>query len=281
MVCDLMPESGFLKIDDAVLHYVCEGTGEPVLILGSSIYYPRTFADSMRNSCRLICADLRHFSDAGCTTTSATDIEIYVRDIEEIRTTLGLRKFVLLGHSHHGNVAIEYANRYPDAISHLVLVGTPPGNVHQTLTAARMFWERCASPTRKERLRQNLQSLAESGSGDFVARYVAEGPMYWYDPEYNGSWLWRDVPVNLPQLTAFKQFFVDYDFGTRLEALRMPVLAIIGQCDFVVPPSMWERRATHPSNLTLKYFNKSGHTPQLEEPDLFTNVLLDWMEQTT
>lgn len=274
-----MRESGFLKIDDAALRFVCEGTGVPVLVLGSSIYYPRTFADSLRKRCRLICADLRHFSDAGVTTVSATDINTYVRDIEALRTTLGLHRFVLLGHSHHGNVALEYAMRFPDAISHVVLVGTPPGNVDQTLAAARMFWEQSASPARKERLRQNLETLAKSESDNFVARYVAEGPRYWYDPEYNGSWLWRDVPVNLPQLTAFKQFFVDYDFDTRLDALQMPILAVVGQFDYIVPPSMWERRSTSPSNLTLKYFNKSAHTPQLEEPEVFTKALLDWMDR--
>ena len=78
---DFMAESGFLEIDDTALRIVCDGTGVPVLVLGSSIYYPRTFTDSLRKRCRLICAELRYFSKARRTIAPATDIEAYVSDI--------------------------------------------------------------------------------------------------------------------------------------------------------------------------------------------------------
>lgn len=58
----------------------------------------------------------------------------------------------------------------------------------------------------------------------------------------------------------------------------MPILAVIGQYDFVVPPSMWECGLTRPRNFTLRYFTESGHTPQLKVPETFPNVLRDWMK---
>ena len=45
-------------------------------------------------------------------------------DADALREKLGFEKWAVLGHSFGGNVALEYALRYPDRLSHLVLVDT-------------------------------------------------------------------------------------------------------------------------------------------------------------
>ena len=45
----------------------------------------------------------------------------------------------------------------------------------QALAAA---WNQCASSARRERLRENLETLESSEPNDFVARIAAEGPRY-------------------------------------------------------------------------------------------------------
>lgn len=43
-------------------------------------------------------------------------------DAEALRQELGFERWAVLGHSFGGKVALEYALRYPDSLSHLVLL---------------------------------------------------------------------------------------------------------------------------------------------------------------
>ena len=45
-------------------------------------------------------------------------------DAEALRKALGFDKWAVLGHSFGGMVALEYALRYPQSLSHLILVDT-------------------------------------------------------------------------------------------------------------------------------------------------------------
>src|SRR6185312_15508636 len=48
----------------------------------------------------------------------------YASDLEELREHLGLERLLLLGHSHGGVVAIEYAAGHPDRVERLILAST-------------------------------------------------------------------------------------------------------------------------------------------------------------
>jgi pimeloyl-ACP methyl ester carboxylesterase/DNA-binding winged helix-turn-helix (wHTH) protein len=61
----------------------------------------------------------------GLSQWDAEDIsfESWVRDLESVVDTAGLSKFALMGHSQGGAVAIAYAARHPERVSHLILCG--------------------------------------------------------------------------------------------------------------------------------------------------------------
>jgi pimeloyl-ACP methyl ester carboxylesterase/DNA-binding winged helix-turn-helix (wHTH) protein len=50
--------------------------------------------------------------------------ESWARDLETVVDAAGLEKFALFGHSQGGAVAIAYAVRHPERVSHLVLLGS-------------------------------------------------------------------------------------------------------------------------------------------------------------
>src|SRR5262249_57388035 len=50
----------------------------------------------------------------------------YVADLEQLRAELGVEQFDLLGHSHGGFVAMEYAATHPERVRRLVLAATGP-----------------------------------------------------------------------------------------------------------------------------------------------------------
>jgi proline iminopeptidase len=72
--------------------------------------------------------------------------------------------------------------------------------------------------------------------------------------------------------------FTKIDVTEGLDTFDRPVFLALGRHDFIVaPPASWDAIRTRFADLTIRIFEKSGHTPQFEEPDLFDRELLDWM----
>lgn len=285
MAAMLNPLNGTVNVAGASLAYFVEGSGAAVMVIGSAVYYPRTFSIKFKTSFRVAYADLRHFAS---TEESASSEEIgldtYINDVERIRKAIGFERFVLIGHSHHGNLALEYAKRHPERVSHLVLIGTPPCNVQKTIMGAERYWGK-ASEARKVKLEKNRASLASKKRTSlepedaFVAQYVADGPKYWYDADYDATPLWEGVPLNMEALSAFKGFFVNYELSWEPTHLNAPVLVVMGMYDYAVPHTLWDKALLNPHNVTYRLLDKSGHTPQLEASEIFDQIFLEWLKQ--
>lgn len=275
---------GSVGVGGANLRYVIEGSGIPALVIGSAVYYPRTFSQRLRQAFRLAFVDVRHFAEMDASPgPGKITLDTYTNEIEQARTQVGFERSVVIGHSHHGNLALEYAKRYPANVSHVVLIGSPPCNVETTIQGGEQYWTEHASEARKATLRENWAALdrealeAMSPEHAFVTRYVADGPKYWYDPAYNASSLWKGVPVHLDIIKLFRGFFTGYELSWDPERLRAPVLVVMGRHDHVVPHILWDEVLPKLRNVTFHLFERSGHTPQLEESELFDRVLLEWV----
>ena len=57
-----------------------------------------------------------------------------------------------------------------------------------------------------------------------------------------------------------------------------PGLLLCGACDEVSPLEKWRDAATSFPDAEFVEIPDSGHSPMLEEPDLFASALLDWLE---
>lgn len=278
------PTSGQVTVDDTVLRYVVEGCGQRLLVVGSATYYPRTFSAQVRQSCRLAFMDLRHFARRHSALPPADlMLDTYANDIETVRNALGWEKVILVGHSHHGNLALEYAKRNPHRVSGVVMIGSPPVGVQRTIEAGNAYWSEHASIERKMILRRNNDAPAKReldalATGElFVAQYIADAPKYWYDPHYDATWLWQDVPIDVDAIGHLREAFVDYELTDCSGHMSAPVLVITGRYDYAVPHILWEGLLSTLPSLTYRLFEQSGHTPQLEEPALFDATLLNWL----
>jgi proline iminopeptidase len=74
--------------------------------------------------------------------------------------------------------------------------------------------------------------------------------------------------------------FRDIDITTNLDRLKMPVFLALGRYDQIVAPAYtWDPFRPKFHDLTVRIFEESGHTPQLEQPESFDKELLDWLEE--
>src|SRR5262249_29873643 len=162
----------------------------PILLVGSSIVYPRVFSKQIRSRLKFAFMDLRIFlpQDPGIAADAVT-MDTLLRDVNQVREHLQLSRFAIIGHSTLGLLALEYARRWPEHVSHVVMIGTPPVNViryGEVTPEVKAFWESTASQERKELLAQNESGLTErmqaAAAGQaFGVWYAAHAPMYFFD----------------------------------------------------------------------------------------------------
>ena len=279
------PVSNYIEVDGCKLRYIVKGEGLECLVIGSSIYYPRTFSKELEKHLKMYFVDMKWFAqDYKPENPDSVNISSIAGDIEQIRMKLGLEKPVILGHSIHGTIATEYVKKYSSNVSGLIVIGSPCewGNETYDLKAGEL-WE-TASAERKKIQEENWGKLKEidrlAGQKEASARYNNMSPQYWYNPGYDATWLWDGMTVH-SELTQhlFNKVFLNYNMFNPEIRIPVPVLVALGKYDYVIPYTLWKTTYNSIPDFTLVYFEKSGHTPQIEEQELFNKKLINWLSK--
>jgi DNA-binding SARP family transcriptional activator/pimeloyl-ACP methyl ester carboxylesterase len=152
----------FFSFDGARIAYASVGEGPPLIMTATFLRHLeydwqspiwRHWLDGLSRSHTLIRYDER---GCGLSDWNVSDIsfEAWVRDLEALVENLGLERFRLLALSQAGAVALEYAARHPDKVSHLILHGA----------YARGRFQRVENPRAGEEA-QTMLSLTKLGWG--------------------------------------------------------------------------------------------------------------------
>lgn len=277
-----VPEIGYIEVSGTRLNWVAEGKGRPCLVIGSSIYYPRTFSKKLRDSLRFYFVDMRWFAkDYTTVNPESFTLDTILSDIEKARSELKLEKMIILGHSIHSLIAYEYARKHTAKVSHIVMIGSPAcqSNMQQE-DAINNMWK-TASAERKKLMNENWKKLGlmkNLSPAQFeIKNYCLMAPKYWYDMTYDAKWLWKDMTLNTDILhSLYESIFRDYFIFRKERSVPASTFVAMGKYDYVDPYTLWDGLEDIPG-LTIRLFEKSGHTPQLEESALFDTELLKWL----
>ena len=277
--------NGFIEIAGFRLNYSIEGYGIPILVVGSSIYYKRTFSTAVKKQFRFIFVDHRGFVPPPVEnlTTDSFELAVLINDIETIRSFFDLENFIIAGHSGHAFMALEYAKKYPQHVLAVLMIAVTPDYSADTHKIADLFFESEASANRKEQFQSNMEQLpaqiAAHPGKRFVSYCLAAGPKSWYDYNFDASHLWADVYTNMHMIDyVWGDVFRNIDIKKGLSSLHKPVLLALGRYDFLTGPvNLWDEVKLHFADLTIKIFEKSAHCPQYEEEEPFDRELLQWV----
>jgi proline iminopeptidase len=201
---------------------------------------------------------------------STMTFENLTADAECLRQTLGFDKWAVLGHSFGGNVALEYALRYPASLSHLILMDT----------GGDQWWVNRNAP----------QILAKRGYGAstvqaahrFYNGQLTPGEFLPIAMKFMRAYFYRNFllemahevfssgphPKMRPESTIFSysQLLKGWTVMDRLGEIKVPTLVLAGRHDFLFPPEHQAILADRLPNAQLEIIERAGHNPQMERP---------------
>ncbi|MDY6855738.1 MAG: alpha/beta hydrolase [Thermodesulfobacteriota bacterium] len=118
------------KINQFDLFYIEHGKGLPNIVMhgrfGMDHMYLDPWLDPLRDVLNLVYYDHCCNGRSSYPSINILTFPKLCADANALREYLGFSKIVLIGHSYGGFISLEYALRYPETLSHLVLVGTLP-----------------------------------------------------------------------------------------------------------------------------------------------------------
>lgn len=267
-----------LAVDGAELFYSTIGSGPPCIVLSAigTKPYERMTPVALRERLRLVYVDLRGSGRSTGDPASLT-FDSLASDLEAIRTDLGVERVAVLGHSVLGILAIEYGRRHPGSVSHVIVVGTPPfWDLGRLATESLAFFESDASDARKRVLRENLARLPAGASAG--STMLAQTPLRFFDPVFDAAPLFAEAEFRPALLQHIMGTLArGWDVRSGAASLSAPTLVAHGRHDYTVPWRWWEGVAQRLPRTALRVFERSGHQPFVEEPDLFASTVWAWM----
>ena len=263
------------------------GDGYPMVLMHGG---PGTDHNTMRPFRR--CADrfTLVFYDHRCNgrsegaPVSSMTWENLTADADALRQTLGFDKWAVLGHSFGGMVALEYALRYPQSLSHLLLLDTcgdiwwAQENAPQTL-AQRGF----SSDT--------VQTARRFFRGDIAPDEVFPAGLKLARAYYHhlSPWLLaREAALGLrvksrpeAHIFGFGQLLKGWTVMDRLGEIQVPTLVLAGRDDFQFPPEHQSALAAGIANARLEIIERAGHNAPTERPAEVIQAVRDFMATMT
>lgn len=266
------------------LNYCIKGSGKPILVIGSSVYYPRLFSKNLYETFQFIFLDHRGFVKP----PRALESEDYtlnkvLDDIEKARQTLCLTDFIILGHSGHAFMALEYAKKYPEHVQKVVLLNSAPTNSQKRQHQSFAFFNETASPERKKQFEKDIALLENDIKKDperrFVHMCIRMGAQSFYNYTFDAAYMWEGVYTNMPIIDyLWGEAFGELNLIQSLNAFNKPVFIGLGRYDYLVAPvSLWDSIDDTNGDVKKVIFEHSGHNPMFEEPQFFDRELIKWI----
>lgn len=244
------------------------GAGPPVVLLhgigGARSQWLQQLA-ALAPNFTAIAPDARGYGDSdGPPVTRFRD---FAEDLFALMDALGYDSFAAVGHSMGGRILLEAAAVAPERLSTLVLSGTQPTYLAHMSEAERQAYVDArrglfdGERVRPERVEEIVAGLLHPKAGAAVRAQMRESL----------SGLKRSA--YLAALAAS----VGMDRHDQLSSLTMPVLVVGGDSDSVCPQAVTEALAAAIGQGPAHILNDVGHMPNLEAPERFTQLLLEFL----
>jgi proline iminopeptidase len=277
------PREGNVLTDHGRLFYREIGEGQPIVVLHGGPDFDHSYLvpemDRLAESFRLIYYDQRgRGRSAQGVRPDEVSIRTEMEDLEIVRRHFHLASIAVLGHSWGGLLAMEYATRHPDRLSHMILMNTAPVSRDDYIVFQQQLHS--MRPAGDAKTMQTLSSSAKYQGGDLDVEaeyYRIHLRVTLRQPELLERVVGR-LRTNFSEeavvtARAIEQRLYDetwlsanYDLIPKLHELDIPTLVIHGDHDFV-PVEVAAHIAQAVPGARLSVVRECGHFAYLECPE--------------
>jgi pimeloyl-ACP methyl ester carboxylesterase len=269
------PTGQFVSVENLQLHYICQGSGQPVVLLHGNAGFLQDYSPSVLNRLaqeyRVYAFDRPGHGYSDRPSQVATPL-IQARLLRGALQRLGIKKPVLVGHSWGGTLVLAYALRYPDEISGIVLlaglaykfvgVPLPPPQIAQAPILDKVLKLIPSVPLGRILLKR---ILAVSFSPAPVPRnYLKAAQALWTRPSQVKA-MFQDSTTLQPTLDVMHPLY---------DQIHLPVTIITGDVDAMVDP----RQNAYPLHEAIAHSRlivlpQVGHAIPQTQPEAIVNAI--------
>ncbi len=270
------------RIRDVSLFVKVMGSGYPLLLMHGGPGLDHTTLSSLEP---LAAAFTLIFYDHRCNGRSGGAVQSMTwqnltADAEALRRQLGFDQWAVLGHSFGGNVALEYALRYPERLSHLLLLDTcadawwaqhnaaeilaKRGYRDATVRAARRFYNGQLRPGEVSRIVFRFIGAYFHHFGLATLPHVARSAL-------------RMKMRPEAHVFAFQQLLTGWTVMDRLHKIQAPALVLAGRDDFLFPPEHQAILADRLPRAQLEIIERAGHNAHDERAPEVIDIVQRFM----
>jgi proline iminopeptidase len=261
-----------IPIRDVSLFVKVIGQGYPLVLMhgGPSLDHTTLLPlQPLSDQFTLIFYDHRCNGRSDGAEVSSMTFENLTADADALRQKLGFDQWAVLGQSFGGNVALEYALRYPQSLSHLVLINTggdqwwvnhnapeilaKRGYSESAVAAARRFYNGQLDP---DEVFPTVQKFLKAYNYNNSLRRVAKDIVLGHMPKMRPEAL----------VFGYSQLLKGWTVMDRLGEIKVPTLVMAGRHDFLFPPEHQAILTDRLPNARLEIIECAGHNPQSERP---------------
>jgi pimeloyl-ACP methyl ester carboxylesterase len=245
-----------------LLSHDVDGAGEAVVLLHSSVGDRRMFQPQwgplQAAGYRLVRVDFRGHGESPAATEPYNDAD----DVREVLDSHGIVRAAVVGTSFGGAVAQEFAARWPDRVSALVLIcsakpGHPPTD--DILAFSGRENELLGEGNLDEAVELNVRTFVGPAADDATRELVARMQRHTFEVQLAAA----DVdPIE-----------AEYD----LAGITARTLVLSGAKDLVYFDQIADHLGSRIPDARRMDLDWAGHLPSLENPALLNSILLDFL----
>ncbi|HEY3254842.1 MAG TPA: alpha/beta fold hydrolase [Polyangiaceae bacterium] len=266
----------FVQLPEGRVHYVDEGTGEPIVFVHGTPSWSFEYRQLIRELCasrRCIAFDHLGFGLSERPASFGYRPEDHARVFADFVAALGLPRFTLVVHDFGGPIALPFAEAHPERIARLVVLNS-------------FLW-----PIDDPKLMRQAR-FAGSGFGRLLYRYLnfslrvlmpfAYGDQRKLTPRVHAQYLapFRARAARETVLWTLARSLLGSHahyaalWAGRERLARIPALVLWGMQDRALPAEYLKRWAQALPQARIEALNDAGHWPHEEQPERTLEALL-------
>ena len=256
----------FVDIDGNKIRYFESGSSKKTLVLvhglGASSERWQYVLPLFEIDFHVIVLDLVGFGYSDKPLTDYT-IDFFSNFLEKFLISLGIEQTSIIGSSLGGQIAAEYTSSHPQSVDKLILV-SPSGIMKQSTFALDAYIMAALYPNE-----QSAKNAFETmdGSGKKIPMTIINGFVTRMKLP-NAKFAFMSTLLGLKNSELITK---------KLENISSPTLIIWGSDDPVIPVNFANDFVSSINNCKLYEMSKCGHTPYVQEPELFASHVLEFL----